>query len=158
MNDPLELGLPVDEDETFRFWGAEGHTYRVFGFHPATRTTTQAAHVRAGAPEARGVELVPFTGMGSPLELRAKVRRLKADAAREQASNPEYPGLGLVVIDYLQLMSGRKGVASREQEVSELSRGLKQLAKELEVPVIALSKISAGCSPRPDSTCRSTAL
>ena len=68
----------------------------------------------------------------SILDLRAKIRRLQA----ELRNNPNGPTeLGLVAIDYLQLMSGRKGVSSREQEISEISRGLKQLAKEMGVPL-----------------------
>ena len=67
----------------------------------------------------------------SLLEMRAKARRLKAET-----------DLGMVVIDYMQLMSGSGKRENRQQEVSEISRGLKALAKELEVPVIALSQLS----------------
>jgi replicative DNA helicase len=67
----------------------------------------------------------------SVLELRAKARRLKSDR-----------GLGILVIDYLQLMKGRSRVESRQQEISEISRSLKALAKELNVPVIAVSQLS----------------
>jgi replicative DNA helicase len=67
----------------------------------------------------------------SVLELRAKARRLHA----------EY-GLGLLIIDYLQLMKGRSKVESRQQEISEISRSLKALAKELDIPVIAVSQLS----------------
>lgn len=70
------------------------------------------------------------------LDLRYKVRRIQADLARQEKK------LGLVVVDYLQLMKGRDGVHSREQEISEISRGLKQFAKELKVPVIALSQLN----------------
>ena len=63
------------------------------------------------------------------LDLRAKIRRLKARIERGD-EDARAQGLGLVVIDYLQLMQGRRDAASREQEISELSRGLKQLAKE----------------------------
>jgi replicative DNA helicase len=56
--------------------------------------------------------------------------------------------IGLVIIDYLQLMKGRDGVNSREQEISEISRGLKQLAKELRVPVIALSQLNRAVETR----------
>ena len=67
----------------------------------------------------------------SILELRAKARRLKADR-----------GLGMVIIDYLQLMRGRTRVESRQQEISEISRSLKAVAKELNIPVIAVSQLS----------------
>lgn len=67
----------------------------------------------------------------SALELRAKARRLKADR-----------GLGMVIVDYLQLMKGRSRVESRQQEISEISRSLKALAKELNIPVIAVSQLS----------------
>ncbi|WP_347349949.1 replicative DNA helicase [Intrasporangium sp.] len=75
----------------------------------------------------------------SLMEIRAKCRRLK------QRSN-----LKLVVIDYLQLMSSGKRVESRQQEVSEFSRALKLLAKELEVPVIAISQLNRGPEQRTD--------
>ena len=67
----------------------------------------------------------------SVLEMRAKARRLKADH-----------GLGMVIVDYLQLMKGRARVESRQQEISEISRSLKALAKELTIPVIAVSQLS----------------
>lgn len=65
------------------------------------------------------------------LEMRSKARRLKMEH-----------GLGLVVVDYLQLVRGRSGVERREQEISEISRSLKGLAKELDIPVIALSQLN----------------
>ena len=67
----------------------------------------------------------------SVLELRAKARRLKSDH-----------GLGMLVIDYLQLMRGRSRVENRQQEISEISRSLKALSKELNIPVIAVSQLS----------------
>ena len=73
------------------------------------------------------------------MEIRAKARRLKSRH-----------GLGLIVIDYLQLMSGRSNAENRQVEVSEISRGLKILARELEVPVIALSQLSRGLESRAD--------
>lgn len=72
-------------------------------------------------------------------EIRAKCRRLKQ----------ERNNLGLIVIDYLQLIEGN-GRESRQQEVSEISRNLKKLAKELSVPVIALSQLSRGVEQRQD--------
>src|SRR5664280_1089690 len=75
----------------------------------------------------------------SLMEIRAKCRRLK------QRDN-----LRLVIIDYLQLMSSGKRVESRQQEVSEFSRALKLLAKELEVPVIAISQLNRGSEQRTD--------
>jgi replicative DNA helicase len=65
------------------------------------------------------------------LEMRAKARRLKAEH-----------GLDLLIVDYLQLMTGRGRIESRQQEVSQISRDLKALAKELEIPVMALSQLS----------------
>jgi replicative DNA helicase len=76
----------------------------------------------------------------SALEMRAKCRRLKA----------KHQDLGLVVVDYLQLMKGKSGGDSREQEISDISRGLKALAKELAVPVIALSQLNRSLERRED--------
>jgi len=72
----------------------------------------------------------------NPLELRAKCRRLK----REQ-------GLDIVFVDYLQLMSSTKG-DNREQQISDISRSLKALAKELDIPVVALSQLNRGVEQR----------
>ena len=73
------------------------------------------------------------------MEIRAKARRLR-----------QRNDLRLIVIDYLQLMSGNKKAESRQQEVSELSRSLKLLAKELEIPVIAMSQLNRGAEQRTD--------
>ena len=75
----------------------------------------------------------------SPTEIRARARRLK----REQ-------GLGLIVLDYLQLMQVHGNTENRATEISEISRSLKGLAKELEVPVIALSQLNRGVEQRTD--------
>ena len=74
------------------------------------------------------------------MEIRAKARRLKS-----QTGN-----LGMVIIDYLQLMSGRGSAENRQVEVSEISRGLKILARELECPVVALSQLSRQLEMRAD--------
>ncbi|MFT6973281.1 MAG: replicative DNA helicase [Pontimonas sp.] len=73
------------------------------------------------------------------VEIRAKARRLK-----------QRVGLKMIVIDYLQLMTSGKRVESRQQEVSEFSRALKLLAKELQVPVVALSQLNRGPEQRSD--------
>jgi len=75
----------------------------------------------------------------SVLELRAKARRLKAEH-----------DVGLIMVDYLQLMQGRGRTESRQQEISEISRSLKGLAKELDMPVIACSQLSRSPEGRPD--------
>lgn len=82
------------------------------------------------------------------LELRAKIRRLQAEIARGGSEAAPTKKLGLVAIDYLQLMQGRRDAGSREQEISELSRGLKQLAKEMAVPVLALSQLNRSVETR----------
>jgi replicative DNA helicase len=74
------------------------------------------------------------------MELRSKARRLKARVG----------DLGLVVVDYLQLMTGRANAENRQVEVSEISRGLKILARELECPVLALSQLSRSLEMRAD--------
>ncbi|NQT97553.1 MAG: replicative DNA helicase [Candidatus Marinimicrobia bacterium] len=75
----------------------------------------------------------------SVLELRAKARRLCAEKK-----------VGVIMIDYLQLMAGPKGLDSRQQEISVISRSMKALAKELEIPVIALSQLSRAVENRSD--------
>ena len=72
-------------------------------------------------------------------ELRSKCRKFKLEH-----------DLGIIIIDYLQLMSGGKRVESRQQEISEISRSLKAIARELNVPVVALSQLSRAVEQRPD--------
>ncbi len=74
------------------------------------------------------------------MEIRAKARRLKSKVG----------DLGLIVVDYLQLMTGRANAESRQVEISEMSRGLKILARELECPVMALSQLSRSLEMRAD--------
>jgi replicative DNA helicase len=75
----------------------------------------------------------------SVMEMRAKCRRLKAEH-----------NIGLIIVDYLQLMRGGSNPESRQQEISEISRSLKALAKELSVPVVALSQLNRGLESRTD--------
>ena len=74
------------------------------------------------------------------MEIRSKARRLKS---RE-------PNLGLIVVDYLQLMSSGASVENRVQEVSQISRNLKVLARDLDVPIIAMSQLSRAVEQRHD--------
>jgi len=91
------------------------------------------AKLQEAAAELFQVKLyIDDTGALSSFDLRAKARRLKT----------KEPNLALLVIDYLQLMHQRGRVESRQLEVAEISRSLKQLAKELDVPVVALSQLS----------------
>lgn len=75
----------------------------------------------------------------SVAEMRSKARRLKSEH-----------GLDLIIVDYLQLMQGGRNSESRQQEISEISRSLKSLARELKVPLIALSQLSRGVESRQD--------
>jgi replicative DNA helicase len=85
--------------------------------------------------------LIDETAALNPLELRARARRMWR----------EYGGLGLIVVDYLQLMSAAEsGVENRATEISEISRSLKAMSKELAVPVIALSQLNRGLEQRPN--------
>jgi replicative DNA helicase len=78
------------------------------------------------------------------LDIRAKARRL------HQQTMAQHGGLGLIIVDYLQLMRADTRVENRVQQVGEMSRGLKILARELAVPVIALSQLSRGVESRTD--------
>jgi replicative DNA helicase len=73
------------------------------------------------------------------LELRAKARRLKAEH-----------DVKMIIVDYLQLMQGPKGVESRQQEISIITRSLKSLAKDLKIPIVALSQLSRAVESRSD--------
>ena len=95
---------------------------------------TQAASVLSEAPI-----FIDDSPDLSSLDVRAKARRLKMDNK-----------LGLVIIDYLQLMQGRRNTERRDLEISEISRSLKALAKELEVPVVALSQLNRKLEERTD--------
>ena len=80
------------------------------------------------------------TGGLNPMELRSRARRLARQCGK----------LGLIIVDYLQLMSGSSAGENRATEISEISRSLKSLAKELDVPVIALSQLNRGLEQRPN--------
>ena len=105
---------------------------------PASRWTTivKASERLAAAPL-----FVDDSSDLSVLDVRAKARRL----AQQQAD-----GLGLIVIDYLQLMRADGSIESRVEQVGQISRGLKTLARELDVPVIALSQLNRGVEQRTD--------
>ena len=107
------------------------------------RRLTEAASYLSSLPI--WIDDTPALGL---LELRAKVRRIQAEYDRSASANSQERRVGLVVVDYLQLMKGRDGVNSREQEISEISRGMKQMAKELKVPVIALSQLNRAVETR----------
>ena len=93
---------------------------------------------------------VDDTGSTTMMELRSKARRLKS---RE-------PKLGLIVVDYLQLMTSGASAENRVQEVSQISRALKVLARDLDVPILAMSQLSRAVEQRQDDgdrfspTCR----
>ncbi|MGD0167297.1 MAG: replicative DNA helicase [Gaiellaceae bacterium] len=89
---------------------------------------------------ARAPIYVDDTGSITMMEIRSKARRLKA---RE-------PRLGLIIVDYLQLMTSGSSVENRVQEVSQISRSLKVLARDLEVPILALSQLSRAVEQRHD--------
>ena len=98
------------------------------------------AHSRLMAAAGRLSEAklwIDDSGSASILEMRAKCRRLQSQH-----------GLDLVIVDYLQLAHGDRNTQSREQEISEISRGLKGLAKELDIPVMALSQLNRGPESR----------
>ena len=94
---------------------------------------------RATGPLSKAKVYIDDTAGVTVMEMRSKCRRLKL----------EY-GTDLIVIDYLQLMSGGSGTDNRQQEVSEISRSIKALAKEMECPVIALSQLSRAPEQRAD--------
>ncbi|MFQ5530938.1 MAG: replicative DNA helicase, partial [Gemmatimonadota bacterium] len=98
-----------------------------------TRLATAAGHLNT-API-----WIDDTPAINPLELRAKARRLAADI-----------DLGMVVVDYMQLMTGPRNVENRQQEISAISRSLKAIAKELNIPVLALSQLSRQPEQRTD--------
>ncbi len=83
--------------------------------------------------------LIDETPSITPTEIRAKARRIKR----------QYPDLSLIMVDYLQLMTVHGKSENRVQEISEISRSLKALAKEISVPVIALSQLNRGVESRP---------
>jgi len=83
---------------------------------------------------------VDDTRLTTMLEIRAKARRLKA----------KEPKLGAIIIDYLQLMSSGSNAENRVQEVSQISRSLKILARDLDVPIVAMSQLSRAVEQRHD--------
>jgi replicative DNA helicase len=95
---------------------------------------TKAAEVLSGAPI-----FIDDSPSMHVREMRGKARQMKLEH-----------GIELVVVDYLQLMQGTGRVENRVQEISEISRSLKQLAKELNIPILALSQLNRGVENRPD--------
>ena len=147
QNAAIEHGVPVaifslemsKEQLVQRFLCAEGRV----NAQKLRRGRLEADEYQRLARAAAHLNAAPIwiddSATGNVLEMKAKSRRLKADAE-----------LGVIVVDYIQLMSGATRTDSRVQEVSEISRGLKAMARELEVPVIALSQLSRAPEQRPD--------
>ena len=96
--------------------------------------------VAAGDKLMKAPIYVDDTGSITMMELRSKARRLKS----------KLPSLGLIVVDYLQLMTSGSSAESRVQEVSQISRQLKVLARDLELPIVALSQLSRAVEQRHD--------
>ncbi|HUI44956.1 MAG TPA: replicative DNA helicase [Nitrospirota bacterium] len=121
-----------------RLLGSEARVdaHRLRTGHLSERDWTPLANAAGRLSEAP--IYIDDTAALSVLEMQAKARRLKAEH-----------GLDLVIVDYLQLMRGRQSEASREQEISNISRSLKMLAKDLKVPVIALSQLNRAVETRP---------
>ncbi|MBA5851665.1 replicative DNA helicase [Clostridium sp. cel8] len=94
---------------------------------------------RASGPLAAANIFIDDTAAISVMEMRSKCRRIKIEH-----------GIDLVIIDYLQLMRGGRGSENRQQEVSEISRSIKALAKEIQCPIIALSQLSRAPEARTD--------
>lgn len=94
---------------------------------------------RATGPLSKAKIYIDDTAGLSVMEMRSKCRKIKMEH-----------GIDMILIDYLQLMSGSSGSESRQQEVSEISRSIKALAKEMECPVIALSQLSRAPEQRAD--------
>ncbi|WPC41896.1 replicative DNA helicase [Clostridium sp. JS66] len=94
---------------------------------------------RASGPLGGAKIYIDDTAGISVMEMRSKCRRLKIEH-----------GIDIIMVDYLQLMSGSKGSESRQQEVSEISRSIKALAKEMQCPVVALSQLSRAPEARTD--------
>jgi replicative DNA helicase len=80
------------------------------------------------------------SGSVNVVDIRAKARRMRSSQQ----------GLGLIVVDYLQLMASHRRVENRQQEIAEISRGLKNLASELKVPIIAVSQLNRSVEQRED--------
>jgi replicative DNA helicase len=118
--------------------GGKGVSGRIFR---EGKVTPADMEILAGViPTLRGAPItVDDTAAISIVELRARARRLRADGRCD-----------LIIIDYMQLMRGSGNSSSREQEVAEISRSLKALAKELNVPVVALSQLNRGLENRAD--------
>ncbi len=117
--------------------GIDAQKMRTGSLTPTDFDQLLAAAVRVSGSSNLLIDDTPGISIG---ELRSKCRKRKLES-----------GLDLVIIDYLQLMSGsgRSG-ENRQQEISEISRSLKALARELKAPVIALSQLSRACETRPD--------
>jgi len=100
---------------------------------------TWPAVIQASAKVAEASLFIDDTSGISPFEIRSKARKLKSKE-----------GLDLIMIDYLQLMGMKQRFDSREREVAEISKGLKALAKELKIPVLALAQLNRGVEGRSD--------
>ena len=95
--------------------------------------------IEAAGTIGRSNLIIDYTPGISVAELRSKCRKFKLEH-----------NLGIIMIDYLQLMQGSRRSESRQQEISDISRSLKALARELEVPVVTLSQLSRAVEQRPD--------